>query len=65
LYPNRHLLSDNRGACALALILFATGVAASIVLIECYNRPFTGAFSIKPSLLQQVIATEPPNLSSP
>jgi hypothetical protein len=50
--------SDNRATCAIALALFATGVAASILLIECYNRPFTGEVSIKPYLLQQVIATE-------
>jgi hypothetical protein len=53
--------SDNRGACAIALTLFATGVAASILLIECYNRPFTGDFSIRPTLLQQVIASAPPD----
>jgi uncharacterized protein DUF4239 len=50
--------SDNRATCAIALTLFATGVAASILLIECYNRPFTGEVSIRPYLLQQVIATE-------
>jgi hypothetical protein len=53
--------SDNRGACGIALSLFATGIAASILLIECYNPPFTGDFSIRPTLLQQVTATEPPN----
>jgi hypothetical protein len=53
--------SDNRGACGIALALFATGIAASILLIECYNRPFTGDFSIRPTLLQQVVATEPPD----
>jgi hypothetical protein len=48
--------SDNRATCAIALALFATGVAASVLLIECYNRPFTGDVSIKPRLLEQVIA---------
>jgi positive regulator of sigma E activity len=52
--------SDNRTTCALALVLFATGVAASILLIECYSRPFTGEVSIKPVLLQQIIAAEGP-----
>ena len=57
--------SDNRTTCAIALTLFATGVAASILLIECYNRPFTGQISIGPGLLQQIIATEAPSPSSP
>jgi uncharacterized protein DUF4239 len=57
--------SDNRTTCAIALTLFATGVAASILLIECYNRPFTGEISIGPGLLQQIIATEVPPPSSP
>lgn len=57
--------SDNRTTCAIALILFATGIAASVLLIECYNRPFTGAVSIKPGLLQQIIASEGPPTASP
>src|SRR6476646_3786037 len=52
--------SDNRTTCAIALVLFATGVAASILLIECYSRPFTGDVSVKPELLQQIIAAERP-----
>lgn len=57
--------SDNRTTCAIALTLFATGVAASILLIECYNRPFTGEVSISPGLLQQIIAGEGPSTASP
>ena len=34
--------SDNRLACAIALILFATGIALSLLLIAAYSRPFTG-----------------------
>jgi hypothetical protein len=47
--------SDNRATCAIALALFATGVAASVLLIECYNRPFTGDVSVRPVLLQQIL----------
>src|SRR5262245_21777744 len=50
--------SDNRRACALTLILFATGVALSVLLIAAYSRPFTGEISVTPELLKQVIATE-------
>jgi hypothetical protein len=57
--------SDNRATCAIALILFATGIAASVLLIECYNRPFTGAVSIKPWLLQQILVSERPPTASP
>jgi hypothetical protein len=57
--------SDNRATCAIALALFATGIAASVLLIECYNRPFTGEVSITPKLLQQVIAGEGPAAASP
>jgi len=58
--------SDNRTTCAIALTLFATGIAVSILLIECYSRPFTGDVSVKPELLQQIIAAErPPAARSP
>jgi hypothetical protein len=39
--------SDNRLACIVALGIFATGVAASL-LILADDRPFTGEISIKP-----------------
>jgi hypothetical protein len=32
--------SDNRRACAITLMLFATGVALSVLLIAAYSRPF-------------------------
>jgi hypothetical protein len=47
--------------CALALAIFATGIAVSVLLIAAYSRPFTGEISVGPQLLQQVIATEPPD----
>ena len=46
---------DNRLASAIALTLFATGIAASDLLISAYSRPFTGEISVGPELLQQVI----------
>jgi positive regulator of sigma E activity len=57
--------SDNRLACAMAVTLFATGIALSSLLIAAYSRPFTGEISVGPELLQQVIpskmATMQPN----
>jgi hypothetical protein len=51
--------SDNRLTCAIALTMFATGIAASVLLIATYTRPFTGDISVGPDLLQQVISSEP------
>jgi hypothetical protein len=50
--------SDNRLACAMAVTLFATGIALSSLLIAAYSRPFTGEISVKPELLQEVIPSE-------
>jgi hypothetical protein len=47
--------SDNRLTCAIALALFSTGVALSVLLIAAYNEPFMGQISVGPELLQQVI----------
>ena len=49
--------SDNRLARAIALTLFATGIALSVLLIAAYSRPFN---SVGPELLKQVIASEVP-----
>ena len=35
--------------------LFATGVAASVLLIAAYDRPFTGQISIGPGPLLQIM----------
>ena len=45
--------SDNRMTCAIALTLFATGVAICVLMIAAYTRPFTGEISVGPDLLQQ------------
>src|SRR5262245_47986493 len=50
--------SDNRLACAIAVALFATGIALSSLLIAAYSRPFTGEISVKPDLLQEVVPSE-------
>jgi hypothetical protein len=47
--------SDNRGAATVAIAIFATGVAVSLVLIASHDRPFTGEVSVRPDLLRQVI----------
>lgn len=50
--------SENRGAAAAAMGIFATGVAVSILLIASHDRPFTGEISVKPDLLRQVMPEE-------
>jgi len=50
--------SDNRLTCGMALTLFATGIALSVLLIASYSRPFTGEISVGPELLKQVITSE-------
>jgi hypothetical protein len=42
----------------MTLMLFATGIALSVLLIAAYSRPFTGENSVAPELLKQVIASE-------
>ena len=46
--------SGNRRASAIALWLFASAMACSLVLIASHDRPFNGQFRIRPDLLQQV-----------
>jgi hypothetical protein len=46
--------SGNRLAAAIALGLFASAMACSLVLIASQDRPFSGQFRIRPDLLQQV-----------
>ncbi|XIA67745.1 DUF4239 domain-containing protein [Bradyrhizobium sp. TZ2] len=49
---------DNRLASAIALGLFATGVAASVLLIAAHDRPFTGQISIGPEPLPQIMPND-------
>ena len=41
--------SDNRGAAAITMGLFASGVAVSVLLILAHDRPFTGTISVSPA----------------
>jgi Protein of unknown function (DUF4239) len=52
--------SENRRACAMTLMLFATGIALSVLLIAAYSRPFMGENSLGPELLKQVMTSEAP-----
>ena len=47
--------SDNRLASALSLGLFATGVAASVLVILAHDRPFIGETSVTPEPLLEVV----------
>ena len=50
---------DNRLAASIAMGLFATGVAASVLLIAAHDRPFTGQVSVSPEPLMQIMPDEP------
>src|SRR6516225_2749724 len=50
--------SDNRLTCAIALALFATGIAVASLLIAGYGAPYSGDISVGPDLLQQVVSSE-------
>ena len=53
--------SDNQFSCAIAMTLFATGMALSLLLIAAYSRPVTGEISVRPDLLKQVITSGRPS----
>ena len=46
--------SDNCATAAIAMGIFATGVAVCGLLIASHDRPFTGEISVKPDVLLQV-----------
>jgi hypothetical protein len=50
---------DNRLGSGIAMTLFATGVAASVLLIAAHDRPFTGQISIGPEPLLQIMPGAP------
>ncbi|WFU41595.1 DUF4239 domain-containing protein [Bradyrhizobium sp. CB82] len=50
---------DSRLAAAIAMSLFATGVAASVLLIAAHDRPFAGQISIGPGPLLQITPEQP------
>jgi hypothetical protein len=47
--------SDDQLASIFAMGIFATGIAASVLIILAHERPFTGEISIKPDPLLQVM----------
>ena len=47
--------SDNPLAFMLTMFLFATGVAAAVLLIAATDRPFIGEISVSPNPLLQVL----------
>jgi hypothetical protein len=47
--------SEDPLACLISLALFATGVAASVLLIGAHDRPFVGQISISPRPLLQIL----------
>jgi hypothetical protein len=47
--------SGDRLASAIAMGLFASGVAACVLLIASHDRPFTGQISVRPEPLLQVM----------
>lgn len=47
--------SDNGRTVAIAMGLFASGVAVSVFLILAHDRPFTGEISVGPDPLLQVL----------
>jgi hypothetical protein len=51
--------SGNRRTCAIALGLFASGIALSVLMIAAYSQPFTGELSVSPELLEHVLETIP------
>jgi hypothetical protein len=46
--------SDNRAAAAIAMGIFATGVAVFVLLIASHDRAFNGEICVKPNVLLQV-----------
>src|SRR3712207_6245431 len=50
--------SDNRVTSGIAMTLFATGVAASVVLIAAHSHPFSGEISVTPDVLLEVLPQE-------
>jgi Protein of unknown function (DUF4239) len=51
--------SSDRRTAAIALSIFASAVAVSVVLIASQDRPFGGRFGVKPTLLEQVSPRSP------
>lgn len=46
--------SGNRATAAIAMAVFASAIAVTLLLIASQDRPFSGPFGVKPSVLEQV-----------
>jgi hypothetical protein len=57
--------SDNRAANRIILAIFATGVAAAVLLVASHSRPFAGQVAVRPTVLLQVIPEAGPTPASP
>jgi hypothetical protein len=49
--------AEDRGASAISLGLFATGIAASVLLIAAHDRPFIGQLAVTPDPLLQIVSS--------
>ncbi|HEV8102457.1 MAG TPA: hypothetical protein VGP69_01860 [Gaiellaceae bacterium] len=47
--------SADRGSAAIAMTLFASAIAASVLMIAVQDRPFAGPFRVQPTPLVQVL----------
>jgi hypothetical protein len=47
--------SDNRRTALIAMSIFGSAVAVTLVLIASQDRPFSGEFRVKPDVLLQVL----------
>jgi uncharacterized membrane-anchored protein YhcB (DUF1043 family) len=47
--------SGNRRTAAIAMAVFATAVAVTLIVIAAQDRPFSGHFRVKPDVLLQVV----------
>ena len=50
--------SDNRLASLITMGVFATGIAAAVLLIVAHDRPFIGQLAVGPEALLQVMPAE-------
>jgi hypothetical protein len=50
--------AENRLSARIALGLFATAIAVSVVLVLAHDRPFMGAHVVTPTVLLQVLPTD-------
>jgi Protein of unknown function (DUF4239)/Protein of unknown function (DUF3365) len=50
--------SDNRQGAAIAMGIFATGVAVAVLIIAAHDRPFGGDIAVSPAPLLQVMPEE-------